>query len=202
MVVAMMATLKAGGAYLPLDPSYPAERLAFMLEDSAPAVVLTHDAAMPALEAHSDRFRVLNLDSNSGQWAHHSSTNPGRAGVGLQPENLAYLIYTSGSTGQPKGVMVTHRGLVNSTVARMRYYNAPVTNFMLVSPVTFDSSVAGIFGTLSQGGTLILAPQKFQQDFDQFTDSLSMNRVSHLPGLPPALHPLVVGSAAGAVIAL
>jgi amino acid adenylation domain-containing protein len=184
MMVALLATLKAGGAYVPLDPSYPAERMAFMLEDSAPDVVLTHDAAMPALEAHSDRFRVLNLDSNAGQWANHSSKNPKRAGAGLQPENLAYLIYTSGSTGQPKGVMVTHRGLVNSTVARMRYYNAPVTNFMLVSPFTFDSSVAGIFGTLCQGGTLILAPHNFQQDFDLFTDSLAMNQVSHLLCIP------------------
>jgi non-ribosomal peptide synthetase component F len=113
MVVALLATLKAGGAYAPLDPAYPPDRLIYMLEDSAPVVLLTHDAAVAALAGYSSAVPILNLDSDAPQWAAQPPYNPDRAGIGLGARSLAYVIYTSGSTGLPKGVMVEHRSLVN-----------------------------------------------------------------------------------------
>ena len=88
-------------------------------------------------------------------FADESDADPSPLGGG---DSLAYVIYTSGSTGKPKGVMVSHRNLVHSTHARRLFYDEPVSGFLLLSSFAFDSSVAGIFGTLCQGGTLVLPP--------------------------------------------
>jgi non-ribosomal peptide synthetase component F len=104
----VLAVLKAGGAYVPLDPGYPRERLAYMLADSAPAVVLTQGAVAQALAGVLDGpgggVPVLELDGAAPSWASRPETNPARGGV--TPEHPAYVIYTSGSTGRPKGVLV------------------------------------------------------------------------------------------------
>ena len=117
MVVGLLAILKAGGCYVPLDPEYPAERLAFMLKDSAPTIILTHAAARVSLQAALDAcdltIPVLDLEVDSHDWAIQSATNPESKAIGLTSNHLAYIIYTSGSTGQPKGVMIEHRGGVN-----------------------------------------------------------------------------------------
>src|SRR6201999_3072796 len=110
MIVALLAVLKAGGAYVPLDPEYPAERLSFMLEDSAPVVLLTQSHLRDLVAAPHPSLPVLCLDEDAS-WQSLPATNPDRAG--LSPEHLAYIIYISGSTGAPKGVMVEHRGVVN-----------------------------------------------------------------------------------------
>src|SRR5262249_22121732 len=93
--------------------------------------------------------RVVDLDAIDGP---ESEISPAPAG----PEHLAYVIYTSGSTGTPKGVLVSHRNLSASTRARFRFYEGPVGRYLLVSSFAFDSSVAGLFWTLGQGGTLVL----------------------------------------------
>ena len=128
MVAGLLAILKAGAAYVPLDPAYPADRLAFMLADSAPAIVLTHAAARPALEAAiaglQDPPAILDLEADARSWARRSKANPDPKTLGLSSANLAYVIYTSGSTGQPKGVMVEHQGVVNLG-AGARSHSAP-----------------------------------------------------------------------------
>jgi non-ribosomal peptide synthetase component F len=108
MVVGLLAILKAGGAYLPLDPEYPAERLAFMLEDAGARLLITRSALRDRLGAHG--ARVLALDGEAAAIAAQPSSAPAST---LAPHNLAYVIYTSGSTGIPKGVAVTHGGLRN-----------------------------------------------------------------------------------------
>ena len=114
MVVALLAVLKAGGAYLPLDPSYPAERLAYMLADSAPKVVLADAAGRLALgdDAIAERD-VVDLDAAMPMWASLPAHDPDPRALGLSSTNLAYVIYTSGSTGQPKGVGIAYGALVN-----------------------------------------------------------------------------------------
>ena len=107
MVVGLLAILKAGGGYVPLDPAYPAERIAYMLQDSAPAAVLAQSATEALLANVS--VPVINLDL--GNWQDESIQNP--QVPGLTCAHLAYLIYTSGSTGLPKGVMIEHRNTVN-----------------------------------------------------------------------------------------
>ena len=111
MVVGALAILKSGGTYVPLDPLYPDERLAFMLADAGARVLVTERML-------SARLGFLNLDVlllNNGEpeWECEAATPPEN---GLRPENLAYVIYTSGSTGRPKGVMIEHRTLVNAAV--------------------------------------------------------------------------------------
>jgi len=100
------------------------------------------------------------------------------------PENLAYAIYTSGSTGRPKGVLVTHQNLVHSTSARIAYYQEPVTSFLLVPSFAFDSSVAAIFWTLCQGGTLVLLKEDLQKDVWHLADAIAQHQVSHWLSVP------------------
>ncbi len=112
----------------------------------------------------------------------------------IRGENLAYVIYTSGSTGTPKGVTVTHRNLVHSTHARLHYYGEPMSAFLLLSPVIFDSSVAGIFGTLCQGGTLVLPPPGAERDPALLAELIADHHISHLLCIP-SLYELLLGEA-------
>ncbi|ARV58869.1 hypothetical protein BZZ01_09675 [Nostocales cyanobacterium HT-58-2] len=112
MVVAMLAILKAGAAYIPLDSAYPPERLAFMLADAQVLVLLTQQHLVDRLPQHSAQFICLDTD-----WHNFSLYNRDNLNTDVTADNLAYVIYTSGSTGNPKGVLVEHRSLVNYTFA-------------------------------------------------------------------------------------
>lgn len=150
MVMAILAVLKAGGAYLPLDPKYPKERLAFMLADARPSIVLTQGKF---LEMFSDQdVRTLPLDRISREVERQSPQNP-RAGT--TAENLAYVIYTSGSTGTPKGVLVPHRGLCN--VAESQVSLLPIGksgNVLQFASLNFDASIFEILLAFGAGATL------------------------------------------------
>src|SRR6185295_15088834 len=123
MVVALWAVLKAGGAYLPLDPDYPADRLAFMLADSAVPVVLAQehlvphlpslDGGLPSLDGGESAPRLVSLEGVAEPPAEQDEETFPAPGEGGEPESLAYIIYTSGSTGRPKGAMNRHRAIVN-----------------------------------------------------------------------------------------
>src|SRR5215471_363299 len=153
LVVSLIAILKAGGGYLPLDPGYPRERLSFMLADAGAAVLLTHSGLRDRLDAPG--VRRLELDRAGAAIAAHPPSAPAGA---VGPHNLAYVIYTSGSTGTPKGVAVEHRHLVASNAARSSFYaELQQQRFLLLSSIAFDSSIAGIFGSLLNGGTLVLS---------------------------------------------
>ncbi|HEX2202788.1 MAG TPA: amino acid adenylation domain-containing protein, partial [Longimicrobium sp.] len=152
MVVALLAVLKAGGAYVPIDPAYPAERIAWMLEDSAAPVVLTRSSVADRLPPTT--ARVVAVDVEVEAIALHPSTDLENA---VRPENLAYAIYTSGSTGRPKGVRIEHR----NTVGVLHWLRdlIPAEELAAVlgaTSISFDVSVAEIFGTLCWGGTLHL----------------------------------------------
>ena len=179
MVVGILGILKAGGAYVPLDLAYPNERLCFLLEDTQLPVLLTQQRLVESLP--EQRAHVILLDTDWEAFAGESGENPtGR----VRPDNLAYVIYTSGSTGRPKGVPVTHQNLVHSTCARISYYSEPVTGFLLLSSFAFDSSVAGIFWTLCQGGKLVLPPDDLQQNLLHLAALIAQHQVSHLLSIP------------------
>ncbi|HEV2860062.1 MAG TPA: amino acid adenylation domain-containing protein [Pyrinomonadaceae bacterium] len=155
MVVAALGVLKAGGAYLPLDPSYPKERLAFMLEDSGARVLLTQSQLLAGLPPHG--ARALCLDSDWEAVAGAATSNPAGA---TTPRNLAYVIYTSGSTGRPKGVMVEHRGVNNLAAAQIRAFDVrPESRVLQFASFSFDASVSEFFTALLCGATLCLETQ-------------------------------------------
>jgi amino acid adenylation domain-containing protein len=153
LIVAMLATLKAGGFYVPLDPNYPAERLGFMLADSRCRVILAHRSVLDRLPAEPESAVVV-LDELETM---PREALPRRVSRQL-PGNLAYLIYTSGSTGRPKAVAIEHRSAaLLADWARRVYTPAELAGVLGSTSITFDMSVFEIFATLALGGTLILA---------------------------------------------
>ncbi len=179
MLVAILAVLKAGGGYVPLDPAYPQQRLKFILEDAQLQLVLTDSASIKELPA-VDGVETVVLDSATPLDGTPRQEIPGRA----DPNNLAYVIYTSGSSGTPRGVEITHRNLVNSTLARMQYYAASHSRFLLLSSFAFDSSVAGIFGTLCSGGTLVMTPGTLTSSLPELARLVAQHEVTDLLCVP------------------
>ncbi|HEX8317855.1 non-ribosomal peptide synthase/polyketide synthase [Longimicrobium sp.] len=161
MVAGLLAILKAGGAYVPLDPAYPAGRLRTMLEDSAPAALVTQ-SALAGTFAGVD-VPVVELDAPSPAWARGSETNP--ACAGLTPGHLAYVIYTSGSTGRPKGVMVEHRSLVNHTAWQAAAFGIGAGDTVLQrTSVSFDASVWELWTPLATGARMLLLSSAAAKD--------------------------------------
>ncbi|QNP68339.1 amino acid adenylation domain-containing protein [Streptomyces roseirectus] len=172
VVVGILAVLKAGAAWVPLDPAYPAERLAFMLSDSAAPVVLADSASAPLLGGGP--ATVLPLDAEQG--AGDAPVEPFASGV--TADALCYVIYTSGSTGVPKGAANTHRGVLNtmrSLVSRLRLGSA--TRLLQASSPTFDMSAFDVLSTLISGGCLVIPEQ------DEATDPARLLDLAHRAGL-------------------
>ena len=163
MVVALLGILKAGGVYVPLDPDYPGERIAYMLSDSAPVAVLSVGAgrAIVAQYLHSG-LPVLDLEADAACWSHLPESNPNPQAVGLTAEHLAYIIYTSGSTGLPKGVMIEHRGLVNYTLEAIRWFELSCSDTVLQqNSLNFDLSIEESLPALLAGATLVPSNEPF-----------------------------------------
>lgn len=179
MVVGLLAILKAGAACLPLDPTYPADRLSFMLADTQAPILLTTTELEPRLPQHDAQVVCLDADPQLRSMQESPLSAPC-----VSPDNLAYIIYTSGSTGRPKGVQVTHGGLANSTLARTTYYKDTVGSFLLLPSFAFDSSLAGIFWTLGTGGTLVLPPDESRCNLTELVDLMVRHCVSHVLCVP------------------
>ncbi|HEX7859904.1 MAG TPA: amino acid adenylation domain-containing protein [Verrucomicrobiae bacterium] len=175
MIIGLLGIQKAGGAYVPLDPSYPKGRQAQVLEDCGAKVLVAQAHLIAKLPNH--RCTMVKIEDTTGE----SSENLGRS---IDPDQAAYIIYTSGSTGQPKGVPITHRKLASSTTARFEYYKEPLANYLLLSSFAFDSSIAGIFWSLAQGGTLTIPREGTHQDPQQLLALIRDYKVSHMLALP------------------
>ncbi len=198
MIVAMFGVLKAGGAYLPVDPSYPEDRIRYMLEDSGAAVVLTQRHLKEKAVTDSE---VIFLDDQIGE-------------CGENPENLssagdlAYIIYTSGSTGKPKGVMVEHHGIINLRNYFKRYWKVDENERMLqFASSSFDASVWEIFTSLLGGGTLYLISKDTINNLNEFEAYVNEKGITiallpptYLAGIEPGklhtLKKLVTGGSA------
>ncbi|HVS00903.1 MAG TPA: amino acid adenylation domain-containing protein, partial [Thermoanaerobaculia bacterium] len=162
MIVGMLGTLKAGAAYLSLDPSYPRERLAFMLEDAGSPVVLTEERLLGTLREPGSRPTIgspvfVCLDRDAPALAAESPERPSEPNA-AGPRSLAYAIYTSGSTGRPKGVAIEHRSAVALCHwARETFPSEDFAGMLASTSINFDLSVFEIFVPLAWGGTVILA---------------------------------------------
>lgn len=183
IVVALLGTLKAGAAYVPLDPSYPAERLAFMLRDSGASIVLTESAAASVLSATSTT-RVF-LDT---EWEDVAGCPSGPVASGCRPENLAYVLYTSGSTGQPKGAMNEHRGIVNRLLWMQEQYGVmPSDAILQKTPFGFDVSVFEFFQPLIAGARLVIARPGGHHDPAYLASIVESEQVTMLHFVPSML---------------
>jgi amino acid adenylation domain-containing protein len=186
MVVGLMGILKAGGAYLPLDPSYPTERLRFMLEDSQAAVLLTQEKLIDdrgwRREDGDARFKVVCLDRDWTLIEQKKDSNP-RSGIGS--DHLAYVIYTSGSTGQPKGVQVSHRSVTNCLIAIGE--RAGLTNpdrLLAVTTISFDIATLELFLPLLVGGTVIVASPEEAMDGAELLRRLKESSATAMQATP------------------
>jgi amino acid adenylation domain-containing protein len=185
MVVAILGVLKAGGAYLPLDPGYPAERLAFMIEDARVPVLVTLGPA----PSTTGLVRVVALDADADQISHSPSTRPApSAGA----DSLAYVIYTSGSTGRPKGVMVEHGNVTRLFTTTAPWFDfGPEDAFTLFHSYAFDFSVWEIWGALLHGGRLVLVPHHVSRSPAAFHQLLRDEQITILCQTPSAFRQLV-----------
>ncbi|HEX3757326.1 MAG TPA: amino acid adenylation domain-containing protein [Kofleriaceae bacterium] len=182
MVVALLATLKAGGAYVPLDPGYPPDRLAYMLADSAPAVVLVDAVGRDAVGPHP----ALDLAAGAARWAREPADNLGRDEIAIGPRSLAYLIYTSGSTGQPKGVLNEHRGLCNLVTAQSAMFGVePDSRVLQFASFSFDASISEVGMALVGGASLHVASRAELMPGPALTRTLAARRITHVT-LPPS----------------
>jgi amino acid adenylation domain-containing protein len=202
-IVALLAVLRAGGCYVPLDPEYPPERLRYMADDARAALVVTREDLRGALPV--DDARVLRLDAPAAEGAQDALPGPDGGAV---PGSLCYLVYTSGSTGRPKGAMVEHRGVPNLVLAQNRVFGlGPGDRVLQFAPLGFDASVSEIFLALVSGATLCIPPADARLPGLELVRTLEEMRITKvkltasalavLPPLPlPALRVLVLGGEA------
>ncbi|CAI8734121.1 arthrofactin-type cyclic lipopeptide synthetase C [Pseudomonas chlororaphis] len=180
MVVGLLAILKAGGGYVPLDPAYPLERIAYMLEDSAPVVVLAQGATRGLL----GDVPVIDLDQPV--WLDQPLDNPFI--VELTPRHLVYVIYTSGSTGKPKGVMNEHRAVVNRLLWMQDQYGLSADDAVLQkTPFSFDVSVWEFFWPLMTGARLVMARPEGHKDPAYLCEVIQVERITTLHFVPSML---------------
>ncbi|MFK8183129.1 MAG: amino acid adenylation domain-containing protein [Phormidesmis sp.] len=212
-IIAFLAILKAGAAYVPIDPSYPQARRSYILSDSQAKVLLTEHASIGSVSNESADHGAAD---NTADETHHAvntsvvliseqrqaiaQCSPTAPNVSIGPDDIAYIIYTSGTTGNPKGVMVRHEGVVNHAVAMARTFEmTPADRTLQFSSISFDVVVEELYPTLISGAALVLRPEFIAtslSDFIQFTTEQAITVLN----LPAAFwHELVAGLAQSTV---
>ncbi|HKV91741.1 MAG TPA: amino acid adenylation domain-containing protein [Candidatus Angelobacter sp.] len=187
MVISILGVLKAGAAYLPVDPVYPVERMSYMLTDAQVLVLLTQTKVCSRLP--QDFAPVICIDDQMADIARESTDNLKRTGG---PENLFYVIYTSGSTGRPKGVCVTQRNVINHMIWMLQEFPfSSAEQLLQKTALAFDASVWEFFGPWMSGTRVILLPSG-PQDADFVLRTIATEQVTRLQFVPSALNSLLV----------
>lgn len=189
LAVGILAILKAGGACVPLDPAYPSDRLALMLEDSQIRVVLTQEHLLKELPKHG--ARVICVDS---EWEAIATENEKNPASGVRAENLAFVFYTSGSTGRPKGVMGTHRAYLNDLLwkeAALEFTKED--RHMLKCSISFSPFLRELFCPLFTGATMIVARPGGQQDIAYLGKLIAEQKVTVISFVPSVLSMFLEG---------
>ncbi|ELB94387.1 non-ribosomal peptide synthetase, partial [Rhodococcus wratislaviensis IFP 2016] len=198
LVIALLAVLKAGGAYLPIDLTYPSNRTGQILTTVAPRLLITDTDAATTLPGIVDRLVIDTLDidigtgpAGDGRWD-HAVTGTDRL-TRLRPDHLAYVIYTSGSTGLPKGVAITHAAIVNQLLWMQNRYRLDSSDVVLQkTPAMFDASVWEFFWPLLTGARLVLAEPDRQGDARYIADLIRSHRVTTVQFVPSMLATLLM----------
>ncbi len=182
IVISALAIWKAGAAYVPLDSTYPKDRLAYMADDSAIEALITEESLASLVEVDASKATIVYLDKDSNKIASQPSTVPD---IQRSPDDLAYIIYTSGSTGRPKGVMIRHLGVANFILAlRDRTNFKEADNFFSVSAVSFDVSIAEYYMPLITGGTVTVAPFSLAADGTRLKGLMSESKPTFMQATP------------------
>ncbi|MEO7768859.1 MAG: amino acid adenylation domain-containing protein, partial [Ferruginibacter sp.] len=190
MIIGIVGILKAGGGYVPVDPTYPAERIGFMIEDSGAPIVIGSRSTCELI-SRAIQIETILLDEQlqeGGILKKQPKENPG---VKITPRQLAYVIYTSGSTGKPKGVQIEHRNVV-----RLFKTDKPLYDFnekdvwSVFHSFCFDFSVWEMYGALFYGGRMVVVPKEVTHDINRFADLLQTEKVTVLNQTPSAFYVL------------
>ncbi len=189
MLVAFLGILKAGAAYVPIDPHYPEARRQYILADAQVEIILTQsDLSGELADGHR---KLLCLDAESSVLSQQPQTNPA---LKVEHKQLAYVIYTSGSTGNPKGVMAHHFGLVNYSLALAEALKLNATDRMLqFSTMSFDFIVSEVYPTLAVGGALVLRSDEMINSTQAFVDFIAAEEVSVIQFTTAFWHELISG---------
>ncbi|WP_075343707.1 non-ribosomal peptide synthetase, partial [Tenacibaculum agarivorans] len=184
MIVGILGILKSGGAYVPIDPTFPQARIDYILEDARINLVISTSVNSYALE-HTKGLHIVSLDSD---WSTITDFSTGTLSQTVTPNHLAYAIYTSGSTGKPKGVLIEHRNVVNLVTAQIKAFGIDKDDSILqLANFVFDASVEQIFITLSAGAKLVLLSRETIIDTDKVLELIDKERVTHLHATPSLL---------------
>jgi len=191
MVIGLMGILKAGAAYVPLDPSYPPARLAWMLQDSGAVVTVAHTATVGRLAGSAVPLLCLDDAPTRDALARRSDLNPDARTLEMTSANLAYVIYTSGAAGVPNGVMIEHRSVVNLWAAiDRRLGNAVDRRVALNTSIAYDASMHALTQLLS-GACLVVIPQDIRSDGERLLRHLVQQRIGLIDCTPTQLQLLV-----------
>ncbi len=190
MIVALVAVLKVGGAYLPLDPNYPTERLAHMLNDAEVKVLLTQEYLLSSLPQQLPHLAsVICLERDEAQIQSTTTSNPTTE---ITPENLAYVIYTSGSTGKAKGVMVTHGNIVNAFAAWEEAYQLrQIKSHLQMASFSFDVFTGDLTRALCSGAKLVLCPTEYLLEPETLYELLDKEKIEAAEFVPAVIRPLL-----------
>lgn len=197
MLIAFLGILKAGAAYVPIDPNYPEARRQYILTDAQVKITLTHSELTRELTSHLanpsdvDQSQIICLDTVASALNQQPRTNPN---IKISVEQLAYVIYTSGSTGNPKGVMAHHLGLVNYSLAIAEALELTAADRMLqFSTMSFDFIVSEVYPTLATGGAIVLRSDEMVTSTQAFVDFIAAEKVSVIQFTTAFWHELVSG---------
>ncbi|WP_330261312.1 amino acid adenylation domain-containing protein [Streptomyces sp. NBC_00539] len=192
LIVALLAVLKSGAAYLPVDPDYPADRIAYMLDDARPVLLVTHSDIIERLPADTATLLVDTQDTTRLLTA-APDTCPG---VAVAPQHAAYVIYTSGSTGRPKGAVIPHQNVTRLFAATRHWFDFGADDtWTLYHSYAFDFSVWELWGPLLHGGRLVVVPHAVSRAPGEFLKLLADEQVTVLNQTPSAFYQLVQADA-------
>jgi amino acid adenylation domain-containing protein len=191
MIVAMLAILKSGAAYLPIDPDYPDDRIEFMLQDAGLTVVLTQQHLQNMAPLSSVTTLCIDGNMHAEKFASWPTSNISTSGRGLESRHLAYVIYTSGSTGKPKGTLLVHSGLSNLALGQIKGFGVtPESRVLQFASISFDAATSEWAMALLSGASLYVIGNEIYKSPQALSRTIKRNSISHAT-LPPALLPVL-----------